>query len=143
MTRDLLALPVRHGGLGLINPSCQPSNLHTISINITSPLTKLIIEQSTTYPLDVRQSQIKAKSRAHNFRRQLQSQQAQELKSNLPSDLQRVVSASTEKGAFLLYQLKIMALLYTRELFVTLSVFVTVGVLLFYHLSVSVEPNSP
>ena len=95
MTRDLLALPVRHGGLGLINPSCQPSNLHTTSINITSPLTKLIIEQSTTYPLDVRQSQIKAKSRAHNFRRQLQSQQAQELKSNL----QRVVSASTEKGA--------------------------------------------
>ena len=89
-----------YGGLGLINPSCQPSNLHTTSINITSPLTKLIIEQSTTYPLDVRQSQIKAKSRAHNFRRgQLQSQQAQELKSNLPSDLQRVVSASTEKGA--------------------------------------------
>ena len=29
----------------------------------------------------------------------IQSQQAQELKSNLPSDLQRVASASTEKGA--------------------------------------------
>ena len=148
MTRDLLTLPVRHGGLGLINPSCQPSNLHTTSINITSPLTKLIIEQSTTYPLDVRQSQIKTKSRAHNFRRQLQSQQAQELKSNLPSDLQRVVSASTEKGAsivgFLLYQLKVMALLYTRPgAFRDALCFRYGWRPPFYHLSVSVEPNSP
>ena len=33
------------------------------------------------------------------FRQQIQSQRAQELKSNIPSDLQQVVSVSTEKGA--------------------------------------------
>ena len=44
-------------------------------------------------------SQTKARTRAHNLNRQLQSKQAQELKSTLPSDLERVVTTSSEKGA--------------------------------------------
>jgi len=99
-TRDLLATPVRLGGLGITTPSRLSSNLYTSSLNITSPLTKLILDQSTTYPPQARISQTKARTRAHNLNRQLQSKQAQELKSTLPSDLERVVTASSsEKGA--------------------------------------------
>ena len=98
-TRDLIATPVRLGGLGIIDPSRQSTNLFTTSLNITSPLTSLILQQSPTYPPEVRQSQIKAKTRARNLRHHRQSLQANELKSTLPCDLNRVVNASSEKGA--------------------------------------------
>ena len=47
-TRELLALPVRHGGLGIINPTRNSRFYHQSSKHITAPLISLISEQSHT-----------------------------------------------------------------------------------------------
>ena len=49
--RELLALPVRLGGLGIINPTKLCSLQYNASLNITQSLCDLILKQSTTYPL--------------------------------------------------------------------------------------------
>ena len=52
--RDLLALPVRLGGLGITNPVKQTVHQYATSLKITAPLAALIVQQSTTCPQDVR-----------------------------------------------------------------------------------------
>ena len=49
--RELLALPVRLGGLRIINPTKRCSLQYNASLNITQSLCDLILKQSTTYPL--------------------------------------------------------------------------------------------
>ena len=49
--RDLLALPVRMGGLGLVNPVNQ-SRQEYESIKVTGPLVKQIAEQAVEPPKD-------------------------------------------------------------------------------------------
>ena len=45
--RDLLALPVCLGGLGVTDPTCLSDFHHTSSKNVSAPLVSLILEQST------------------------------------------------------------------------------------------------
>ena len=44
--RDLLELPVRLGGLGLVNPARTASQEYEASIKITGPLVRQIIKQA-------------------------------------------------------------------------------------------------
>ena len=44
--RDLMALPARLGGLGIIDPSRQSATQHNASMKITAPLVTLILQQS-------------------------------------------------------------------------------------------------
>ena len=55
--RDLLALPSRLGGLGIINPVTSSDFQHLTSNNISAPLTSLIFQQSITYPISCQESQ--------------------------------------------------------------------------------------
>ena len=50
--RDLLALPVRMGGLGLVNPVNQSRQEYEASIKATAPLVKQIIKQAAEPPND-------------------------------------------------------------------------------------------
>ena len=45
LERELLALPTRLGGLGLVNPVAQSDDAYEASVNITAPLAALIVEQ--------------------------------------------------------------------------------------------------
>ena len=47
--RDLLVLPTRLGGLGVINPVTSSDFQHLTSNNISAPLTSLILQQYITY----------------------------------------------------------------------------------------------
>ena len=67
--RDLLALPVRLGGLGLGNPCKQCSVHFRSSITVTTPLTNLILQQPHSYPADVKAQQIRAQNSTRNQRR--------------------------------------------------------------------------
>ena len=60
--RNLMALPVRFGGLGIINPSqqCTPNN--SMAEKTTAPLVALILQQSHSYPPEVKAEQLKARS---------------------------------------------------------------------------------
>ena len=50
VTRELMALPVRLGGLRITNPSADTTAHYEASKKITAPLTALNIEQSQQYP---------------------------------------------------------------------------------------------
>ena len=45
-TRDLLALPARHGGMGIINLCLRPTVQHTAPEQVCEPLVKLIWRQT-------------------------------------------------------------------------------------------------
>ena len=97
--RELLSLPVRLGGLGIIDPSRQTALEHETSKKITAPLVTLILQQSSIYSTEVKIKQVQSKSNARTFRRQLHQTTANELHRKLPSHLQRATKAMSEKGA--------------------------------------------
>ena len=55
-------IPVRHGGLGIINPIINNRYHHQSSENITAPLVSLILEQSHTYHQKAKAEQLRAKN---------------------------------------------------------------------------------
>ncbi|KAK3745771.1 hypothetical protein QZH41_004926 [Actinostola sp. cb2023] len=48
--RDILALPVRMGGLGFTNPCQEAKQEYTASVNVTTPLVENIISQTNELP---------------------------------------------------------------------------------------------
>ena len=98
VTRGLMALPVRLGGLGITNPSSQTSSHYNTSLRITAPLATLILQQSHEYPPATKAEQIRVKNEASKIRRQHKSIAATELKDKLPNSMQRAMTLSAEKG---------------------------------------------
>ena len=52
LDRNILALPVRLGGLGLGNPSLEARREYTLSVKLTKPLVEQIVSQSHQLPED-------------------------------------------------------------------------------------------
>ena len=94
-----MATPIRLCGLRIIEPSIRTRAQYCASQKITEPQIELIYKQSHSYTLEIRATQAKINNRAHNSLWQFESLTANELKAKLPSDLQRAVTASTEKDA--------------------------------------------
>ena len=97
--RELMALPVRLGGLGITNPTTQTAHQHSTSRKVTAPLAALILQQALTCPTEIKGLQRKAKSEARTIRREQEAQSASELMGKLPTNLQRALKVSSEKGA--------------------------------------------
>ena len=97
--RDLIALPVHLGGLGIIDPSRQTTFQHDASEKITALLVALILQQSHIYPSEAKVKQMTSKNNTRTFRRQLERTAATELQRKLPTHLQRAMTASSEKCA--------------------------------------------
>ncbi len=85
--RDLLALPVRLGGLGVIDPTCLSDFHHTSSKNISAPLVSLIQAQSTAYPTNCIESQKKSKCSARNIKILHEKNHAINLSNRLPTSM--------------------------------------------------------
>ena len=94
-----MALPVRLGGLGVINPSRQSTAHNNMSKKITAPLVALILHQSHVLSPETKDEQLRARKDSRTLRRQRESTAASDLKERLPRNLQRALEASTEKGA--------------------------------------------
>ena len=88
VTWELLALPVRLGGLGITNPLVNTTTHHDASKKITA----LIVEQSHQYPNTMKAEQLLIKQVAVKAKKHHQSQVAAELKDKLPTDLQRAMT---------------------------------------------------
>ena len=97
--RELLALPSRLGGLGIINPVTSSDIQHLTSINISTPLMSLILQQSTTYPISCQESQRDCKRRAIKHKRELEQNRALDLVNKLPTSYQKALPFISEKGA--------------------------------------------
>ena len=96
---ELLALPSRLGGLGIINPVTSSDIQHLTSINISTPLMSLILQQSTTYPISCQESQRDCKRRAIKHKRELEQNRVLDLVNKLPTSYQKALPFISEKGA--------------------------------------------
>ena len=97
--RDLLALPARHGVLGIFDP-CRKSALHYFTCDtISAPLVCLILDQSEAYTPEVKAAQTRIRNNARKFHRQYEARTANNLKENLPAKLQKVLTICSKKGA--------------------------------------------
>ncbi len=97
--RELMALPVRMGGLGITNPTTQTAYQYSTSMMVTAPLTALILQESPTCSTDVKSLQQKAKTEARKTCWQLETHAASELADKLPYAMQRSLKAASEKGS--------------------------------------------
>ena len=98
LTRSLLALPVRLGGLGLINPTDTSSCNFQASEKMTSLLVEIILSQDQTKYVDPTEV-ISIKKDITNANRQRSEQKAAAIYSQLPPQLKRHVDLAKERGA--------------------------------------------
>ena len=94
--RNLLALPVCMGGLGLINPSVSADAEHQASIRVSAPLVSKIEAQSHETPEEAEVQRLvyaTQKEKDDGLKEELE-----EVKAMLPDKTQRAVDLACEKG---------------------------------------------
>ena len=99
LERDLFALPVWMGGLGLCNPSTIADFEYTSSVSVTSSLIHEIIQQRMCFSATVFSAQHQAKTDVVSSRNQRWVSEVSRLTPLLPNNLHRLVQLSGEKGA--------------------------------------------
>ena len=72
---------------------------YAASVQITKPLSDLIIQHNSVYTLDTQEEQLAAKSNLRRTKRQVQINEASQLKSSLSTSLQYSMLLAQEKGA--------------------------------------------
>ena len=80
--RELLALPARHGGIALSDPTRRSRDEYESSIKITSALTEAILSQDPDYSIEIMSRQITGKQ-----------------EESLSSSLKKAMDLASEKGA--------------------------------------------
>ena len=98
LTRNLLALPVRLGGLGLVNPSTTSDLNFQASEKLTAPLVAIISSQDQTQGVDDAEiSTMKKDLKASN--RQRSEEEANIIYNQLMPQMKRQVDLAKERGA--------------------------------------------
>ena len=97
--RDLLGLPARLGGMGLVNPTKISSAQHKASASISDPLKDRILAQNREYPPDCIDAQVNAKLAAQKLQRESSKAAASTLRDSISGSLQRAMDLAQEKGA--------------------------------------------
>jgi len=96
LERDLLAPPVRHGGLGVLVPTRNANNQFKACTELTAPLVELIRQRN---PNDPKLKQRQTKFALHIRNRRETTKEAELLKSKLSGAGQKAVEQASEKGA--------------------------------------------
>ena len=99
VTRWLLALPPRWGGLGIFEPTVQCKLEYTASLDITGPLSSCIGSGEPFHYFDIRSSQYSKKSTIHLSRQSLYSASSSALRPELDNTMQTALDHATIKGA--------------------------------------------
>ena len=94
---DLLELPVRLGGLGLVNPARTTLQEYEASVKITGPLVQQIVKQAHEPPDETEIKTLQANARREKD--ELLKMQCEQVRESLPSKTERTVELATEKGA--------------------------------------------
>ena len=97
--RDLFALPTRLGSLGLTKPTDTAAHEFSSSQKVTAPLATLILLQQHEITFDTIREQQCAKAEIKRLRQQKQAVTATQLRTTLPTHLQRAMELGSEKGA--------------------------------------------
>ena len=97
LDRNILALPIRLGGLGLGNPSLEARREYASSVKVTKPLVEQIVSQSHQLPED---SLTKlAQQEVRSERSKELEHRAERIKEMAPRKTQRALDLATEKGS--------------------------------------------
>ena len=96
--RELLALQVRLGGLGIQNPANVSESAFEASLKLTSPLVQAILTQDPNLQVDLAEV-ISIKDALRKSNQELRAAQAMTVYDALPNPLQRCVELASEKGA--------------------------------------------
>ena len=96
--RELFALPIKFGGLGLGNPTKTANAQYSSSQRVTAPLTALILQQEHSYPSCIAIEQKVIKSKIKGQRREQEKEDAERVRAKLPVEMQRAMSYNGEKG---------------------------------------------
>ena len=97
--RQLISLPSRLGGLGIINPCVTSAFQYDASQRVTGPLVSLILEQDSQFTVGVLNEQLALKQEIHLENRHRTADLAASLHSLLPIELQRAREVACLKGA--------------------------------------------
>ena len=95
--RDLLALPVRLGGLGIINPSQDADLEYQASMKTTAPLVEKIVSQAHEKPDDAIVNSLQQSVRRE--KNEVLRTKLNDIKNSLTLKTQRAVELASEKGA--------------------------------------------
>ena len=98
LERELLSLPARLGGPGLVNLVTTADNEHLASLHLTSTLVCLLAQQGTAtttiwLPRQLTKNDLKC------MKRQREKQHVADLWERLPTPVQRATDVASEKGA--------------------------------------------
>ena len=99
LERELLALPVHHGGLGIQIPTRNANNQFKACTEVTIPLMKLISQWNSNYPKPLQQEQRQMKSVLHTRNQRETTKVAESLKPKLSGAGQRAMEQASEKCA--------------------------------------------
>ena len=97
LDRDILALPVRLGGLGMTNPCLEANFEQSSSVKVTTPLVQQIVAQSHQLPDD---SLVKPLQQAvRSERAKALQDRAVHIREVAPQKVQRTLDLAAEKGS--------------------------------------------
>ena len=97
--RELLALPTRHGGLGILQPARSAGRQFEVCSEVTAPLVNLVLSQIPTYPKHVQLEQRQVKAKLRSQQRSDIAKEADALKPTLPKAKQMAMDQASEKEA--------------------------------------------
>ncbi len=97
--RDLLALPARHGGLGLRHLAHSSDHEFNASHQVTGPIVLNMDSKSEPYFEEIQAAQHLAKSSISRMKREDLSSKAEVIKVNLSPSLKLAMTLASEKGA--------------------------------------------
>ena len=97
--RALLALPIRMGGLGIIDPQNVSDSEFAASEKVTFPLVGHILQQELSFGCHVVGAQRLAKSEVVASKHQAAGERAAFVCDSLPSDVKRMIFLLSEKGS--------------------------------------------
>jgi len=89
LIRDLLALPTRLGGMGLVNPATLASVQYNASLRVAEPLKNAILEQDGLYSSQCWKAQMDAKKAVHNENRERIHNSSSALRQRVPPPLSK------------------------------------------------------
>ena len=96
--RDLLSLPARHGGMGIVNPTTCDHNYET-SRRITKHPVQEVLSQTYNYTVETISAQCQTKRETQKLRNDLNMQKCADLNTHLQPTQVKAVELAAESGA--------------------------------------------
>jgi len=98
MERDLISLPARSGGLGIMNPTNTASQQFGVFKKVTELLVSVIHQQSYSYPDQIQADQRQATRAVCNCNHTAATKEAEAIKQKLSSSQQVAMDQTSERG---------------------------------------------